>query len=799
MFTHYLRIAFRGFRGNKLHSLISTGCLAIGIATAMTILLYVLHEHSYDRWQRDANRIFAVSTTIKAGNSVWTIDRVSYAAAPMIRQADARVESYVRAFSPSQNPVLRSAGTPDFLFGVDKPFLFADSNFFRFFSYRLLEGDPDLVLVRPNTVVLTRSVARKYFGDSDPVGKTLLYNGEQPLEVTGVCADPPSNTTLDFDCIASGISLKSMGEMKPMLPSMQSQLMQGGAFQTWIKLRSAASAGQVTATIDRLAAQSRDSKDGDPDQFYLTALPDIHLHNNFGDSSNTRYLTIFPLVAGLILLLALINYMSLATARAIVRAREVGVRKVLGAGRGRLAGQFYVESAVMALLSFAGGLLLFILFRPVFFNLIQLRIDAGFLLTTPMLASFGCLLLLVILASGSYPSLVLSAFRPVAVLYGKLSRRRSGERMRKGFLVFQFSISMALILCSLIIEKEMYFIRHADTGVDRENVVMIPFGTHLAHYHAYKHDVEALPGVELAATANHPMYKGHDAYFIDRGGETMMLPIMTVDENFLRLLGMKWKQKAADQGLLYDGGHVVINETAVGKLGLKNDPVGQTLKVDKDYIVAGVIQDFNFQSLQAPVSPLCLFMERDTAAAWGRAYGGCLFVKVRPHVNLPELLAKAKKIYAGYDRQTPFAYEFLDEAFDAQYKAEDRLAGLMGIFTAITIVIACLGLFALATFAAQQRLKEIGIRKVLGASVASIGVLLSRDFLRPVLFSVVIASPVAWWVMHGWLQNFASRTVISWWIFPAAGGGLLLIAQLTVLFRTIRAARVNPTINLRNE
>jgi putative ABC transport system permease protein len=432
-----------------------------------------------------------------------------------------------------------------------------------------------------------------------------------------------------------------------------------------------------------------------------------------------------------------------------------------------------------------------------------LPVDSSFLLAPRVLACFAGLLLVVILASGSYPALVLSAFNPVAVLYGRLSRR-GGESIRKGFIVFQFTISMSLVLCSVIIGKELYFIRHTDTGLDRDNVVMIPFGTSLHHYEAFKREVQALPGIRQAATAHYPMYKGYDAFSAQLAGSDKQtsLNIFSVDDDFIPLLGLQWKEKPALPAELTDGQHILLNETAVGHLGLSGDtdPVGQQVHLgNKNYKVAGILADFNYQSLQDKIGPLCLFVGKDTASAWGSEVSGCLFGKIQAHANVPTVLDAIRRIYVRYDQRTAFEYQFMDDAFNSQFKAEDRLAGLFSAFTGITIFIACLGLFALATFSAQQRVKEIGIRKVLGASVTSISVLLSRDFLRPILLSVLIASPLSWWVMHSWLQNFAYRTPISWWVFPATGGGLLLIAQLTVLFRTAKAARANPAINLRSE
>lgn len=798
MIINYLRSAWRGIRRNPLYSFISIGCLSIGIAVCMTILLYVLHEHSYERWQANSHRIFAVTGTFKWGEATFNSERLSYATAPLAAKACPQVEGWLRGY-PAYGPV--NVGDPaksGLSFTEKGNFLYADSNFYRFFSFRLLRGQASTVLARPATLVITERAAKKYFGSADPVGRTLLVNGLYRFEVTGVQADPPSNTDLQYDFVAS---LSSLAAMTEMAGSLASQQIQGGSFKTWLLLKDAGAARQVEQTLARLSivkGQPDDAKDA----YILTALADGHLGLNFGDFSNLIYLRIFPLVAGLILLLALVNYMSLATARATARAREVGVRKVLGAGRSRLAGQFYTESAVFAVLSFVAGGLLFLLGRPFFFRLLHLTIDGSFLLSPAVLASAAGLLGLVVLLAGSYPSLVLSAFKPVAVLYGKLSRRRGGERVRKGFIVFQFTVSLSLVICSLIIEKELYFIRHTDTGMDRDNVVMIPFSKHFGHYIAFKREVESLPGIRGVSTSQYGLYKGLNAWSVKPpdGGKEQMLMAMSVDDNFVSMLGLRWVQRPGQPSELLDGKHILLNETAVAALNISGDPIGQRLKLGKDEMtVAGVLKDFNYDELKTKIGPLCVSVSGDTASGWGREVSGCMLAKIQAHANVPTVVESIRKLYSRYDRQTAFEYGFADDAFDAQYKAEDRLAGLFGVFTGITIVIACLGLFALATFSAQQRVKEIGIRKVLGASVGSIGALLSRDFLRPVVLAVVIACPLSWWLMNKWLEDFAYRTDLSWWVFAASGLGLLLLALGTVLSRSLRAGRVNPVENLRME
>jgi len=797
MILNYLRIALRNIRRNKLYSVINIFCLAIGIAVCLTISLYVLHEHSYDRWHTNAKRLFAVSGTFKMGNSEFHANHFSYAMGPLVQKADPRVADYMRVYSPYEKVNLQNPGKPAARFSEEHNFLFADSQFFRLFTFRLVRGDLSQVLQRPLTVVLSQRAARKYFGDSDPVGKIIRYNGQYDLEVTGISANPPSNSSLTYDFVASLSSIASMKDLDWMLRSHE---VAGGACLTWLLLKDGTTAAKVASTLGELSRMLGHREGGDV--YTLTALPEVHLHSNFGDFSNTRYLNIFPLVAGLILLLALVNYMSLATARATTRAKEVGVRKVMGAGRRRIAGQFYTESALYALLSFATGVALFLWGRSWFLNLLQLQIDDAFLLNPSVLLFFTGLLVLVILAAGSYPSLVLSGFNPVAVLYGRLSRRRGGARVRKGFSIFQFTISMSLIICSIIIGKQLYHLRHTNTGVNRENVVMIPFSNTLSHYATFKHEIAAIPGVREAATAQFPMYKGYNFWSASLRGadKTIMLSTISVDNDFISLMGLQWKEKPVSFTDMYDDKHIVINEAATGKLDLPANPVGRQIHMgDTDFTIAGVLKDFNYQSLQHGIAPLCLFMSKDTAAGWGSSSSGCLFARISARVNTPSMLEAIKKVYNKFDQQTAFEYQFMDEAFDSMYKAEDRLAALFDIFTGITIVIACLGLFALATFTAEQRIREIGIRKVLGASAASIGRLLSVDFLRPVLVAVLIASPLSWWVMHKWLDDFAYKTPFNWWIFPVAAGLLLVIALVTILYQSFRAAGANPVDNLRTE
>lgn len=809
MLKNYLLIAVRNIRRNKLYSVINVGCLALGIAVTMTISHYVLHEHSYDGWHANAGRIYSVSASQSFGGSIFAGFRLSYVTGPLARQTDASVEAMVRTRPAFEGLDLQNPALPEAHFRENRRFLYADSNFFRFFSFRLLRGRAATVLERPFTVVLSEAAAKKYFGGTDPVGKTLLLDQKYRLEVTGVAADQPSNSSIVFDFVAS---LSTMAGIEKYQLYLQDQQVHAGTFETWLLIKDVTDVPKVERDLSRLslraegkALEMSEKSSGlqDRHQYTLIALPDTHLKGSGRFGVNLQYLNIFTLVAGLVLLLAMVNYMSLATARAAVRAKEVGVRKVMGARRSRIAAQFYTESTLYALLSFVAGALLFLWFRPYFCRLVHLPIDGHFLMSPWVLVSFAGLLVLVIFVSGSYPALVLSAFRPVAVLYGSMSRQRGGERIRKGFIVLQFTISMALMICSAVIGKQLYYIRHADTGMDRENVVMLPFGATMEHYGAYKQAVSALPTVRQVATAHFKLYTDPTmVQLVNLPGKAapVIMNLMIVDSTFISLMGLQWKEKPEAGTAWFDKKHPVLNETAVHAFGLDGKATGRQIKVENlDVTVAGVLKDFNFLSLHSKIAPFSLTVSRDVDEEWGPRIGGCLYVKMRAHANAPTVMDAIKKIYARFDARTPFEFQFLDEAFDSNYKMEDRLAGLFGVFTLITIFIACLGLFALATFSAQQRVKEIGIRKVLGASVGSIGALLSLDFLRPVLLAVLIGSPLSWWIMNKWLEDFVYRTPISWWIFAGAGLGLLGIALGTVLFRSLRTARMNPAGALRSE
>jgi putative ABC transport system permease protein len=795
MLRNYFKVALRNLTKNKLYSFLNIGGLAVGISVCMLIMVYVAYDWSFDRFHKNAGRIFYPGAEMKILDDGGFYDRMSYKSGPLLKNADPGIESFLRVDPIERSKVIENVASPEKKFTEGKVML-ADSNFFTFFSFALLKGDPKKSLSKPFTMVITQEAAQKYFGAVDPIGRTLQYDGKYLFEITGVAANPPSNSTIDFDFVCSSASAKSMQEADD---DSTNATIGFGRFHTYLLLHDAGHTGALTRLMASMTENSH-AKFA-PMDYSLRAL--VHLHNDSDTATNVKYRKIFPVVAALILLLALINYMSLATARSAIRAKEIGVRKVLGADRGNIVKQFYIESGMYGLISFLLALLLFGALRPAFYRLLRVQIDETFLRSPYVALIFGALLVLTVAVSGSYPSLVLSSFKPVKVLYGRLGKQKVSEFIRRLFTVFQFTISVVLIVCSIVINRQIYFFRHMDTGMNREQVLMIPYQKEMSTHHlAFKQAVANVPGVTDAAIAVAPVFGGLDMTSASprREKNNQIMYVMYVDESFIPMLGLRWEIPPADPRLPEHKGQIIMNEEAVKKMRLGPGPIGQDITLGRDSMrVCGVVKDFNYRSLHEKIAPLCMSVINESDSGWVGDFGGCLYVKVGAHTNIPTLLTAIRSVYQGLDKTTPFQYQFLDDAFDGQYKAEDRLSSIFNVFTGLTIFIACLGLFGLASFSAAQRTREIGIRKVMGATVTDIVSILSADFVRLVLLSILIASPIAWYFMRGWLQDFAYRIPISWWIYVFAGACSVGIALLTVSYQAFRAATVNPVESLRAE
>ncbi|MFD0792744.1 ABC transporter permease [Mucilaginibacter litoreus] len=797
MFNNYFKIAWRNLVRQRLYSLINISGLAIGLAVCMLIMLYVAHENSYDHFHKNADRIFRPYAQTTVNGTIMNMDRMSYASGPIIKQSQPAVEDYMRTLHYSMPSVVINPSKPEQKFSENK-LLFADAGFFNFFSFKLLSGKASRVLSAPFSVVISQAIAKKYFGDENPIGKplTIRTDSAYTYQVTGIAENCPSNSSIEYNIVASNSGLLKTKISERFIGQ---QNVGGGAFDTYLLLKHRAD----TAALKRGLLSFNAGKENDPNiKYLLFPFLDQHFKRAF-DNSNFKYLSIFPLVALLILLLALFNYMSLSTARATLRAKEVGVRKVSGASRKGIAIQFYVESAVFSTISFVIGCLLCFLFKPVLFNILQLQIDTAFLFSPVIIFPLFGLLVLTILIAGSYPSLVLSGFKPAVTLKGKMSKQTGGVIIRKIFTTLQFSISVGLIICGIVIDRQLYFFRHTQTGVDRDNIIMIPVSNTLKGYSAFKQEVLAMPGISKVATSRNGMFGSFAMIGISGNpeDESVMLHGLTVDTNFISMLGLKWKIPPIPNSRLDAGQKLIINQLAAERLHLPVNPIGSFIRSGPDNMeIAGVIKNFNYGSLEDEIQPLGIFIKSDTSKSWEQSAGGrYLLAKIKPKTNLPTLISSIRNTFKKYDNDTPFEYTFMDDAFNAQYKAEDKLAAIFSIFTIITVFIAAMGLFGLAAFTIEQRTKEIGIRKVLGASTSSINGLLSKDFLKLVLLSVILSSPIAWWAMHKWLQSFANRITIQWWMFASAGLLAIIVAVMTISYHAVKAAITNPAQSLRSE
>ncbi|MFT4032447.1 MAG: ABC transporter permease [Siphonobacter sp.] len=795
MLRNYLQIAIRNLRRNPLYSLLNIGGLATGLAVSTLILLYVVHEYSFDNFQTNGDRIFQVLGRLKFGEQTVNIDHMSAQLGPRTMQAGSGLVEGVVRMRASARVVVK---TPENFHSFEDHLSFADPSFFQVFTFPLSKGNPLTALQRPNTIVLSPALALKYFGTSDPIGKTLVYGNKLPLEVTGVFEELPSNTILQFDGLISFDTQNNLARTDEDLKSLLEDT-QVSAFATYFLLRSSENQAKVSRLIAKLSQQDSRSKDITKDEYLLEKLTELHLHGTLQDHSQ-QFHRLFLGVALAILALALINYMNLTTARATQRAKEVGVRKVLGGLRSNLTAQFYAESVLITVIAFGISLLLVEILRPVFFQLLDLRISDSFLRSPIFLFSLLGLLVVTTLLAGSYPALLLSRFAPVEVLKGRFSNQGGGIRIRQSLTIFQFSVSVGLIICSLVIKHQLEFLRTKNIGLDKAGIVVLELPTSMSnHYLAFKQELRQQTGIQSVSAASWPLFKGGTNAFYTQSPITkkdIFLPISSVDDSFFTTMDVPWKIKPSKPNY---NRSLIINEAALKEIGFTESPIGQKLQLGKDPSeIVGVIKDFNLYTSKLQVGGLGLTIVADTTRAL-MAYGGCLYLKLAPGSDVSKQLASIESIFKKYETEYPFEYYFLDEAYDALYKAEAKLGTMLSIFTGVAILIACLGLFGLATFAVETRRKEIGIRKVLGASLSSITFLLSKEFLKLVLIANGIAFPIAWYFMQEWLKDYSSRIEIGWISFALAGFMAVVIAFITVSSQAIRAANADPVKSLKNE
>jgi putative ABC transport system permease protein len=676
----------------------------------------------------------------------------------------------------------------------------------------MIGGDPATALKEPHSVVLDERTALKYFNSTDVVGKTMTFNDTALYKVTGVIKNIPAKSHFNFNFLLS----------MPTLDESKNNAWLSANFQTYLLLKPGADyksleakfpsfmtkmmGPQLESTVHMTMAQFERS--GSYVRINLTPLRNIHLHSNrvaeIGANGNIQYVYIFSAVAIFILLIACVNFMNLSTARSANRAKEVGVRKVLGSQRKDLIGQFLFESVVITFIAAAIALFAAYALLPAFNQLSGKQLVVTSHIVAWLVPSLAIAVLVIGCLAGSYPALVLSAFQPIEVLKGKLSSGFKSGFLRSFLVVFQFAISIILIIGTLVIYNQLRYIQNRDIGYDREHVLMVNNTTSLGNGGAVlKREVSKLAGVEIVSTSDAVPtwnYGNSTTAFKSQAMDTknaLHTQIWGIDENYLSALGMKLVDgRNFTPAMATDSTGLIINETAARELGFKNPlnqmlyvPQDQMAKVLKPYHIIGVIKDFNFRSLRENVTALVFAFNPSNSA----------FIVRFKTADASLLISQIKAKWHEVAPNREFSTSFMDRDFEALYQAEQQTGKVSVAFTSLAIIIACLGLFGLAAYAAEQRIKEIGIRKVLGAQVSNIVVMLSKDFIVLVLIAIVVATPFAWWLMHNWLQAFAYRQEIQWWVIAVAGFAAVAIAFITVSFQAIKAALVNPVRSLRSE
>ncbi|MFN3851154.1 MAG: ABC transporter permease [Spirosomataceae bacterium] len=807
MIRNYLKIAWRNIQRNKVYSAINIGGLAIGMATCLLITLYVLDEVSYDRYHQKADRIYRIDFDVKFGGQNKSFATVSDAMGSTLKNDYPFIETFTR-FRPID--ILVKKGNQSIRESMS---MFVDNSVFEVFDIPLIEGDSKTALKEPFTIVLDEQTAQKYFGKAKALGMAMTI-GEKVYKVTGVMRNIPENSHLTGRNMF--LSMESSADSR-------ANNWLNNNFFTYLVLKEGTRPEQLQSQFDKvilkymmpqfksvLGINSMDEfkKAGNRVALGLTPLADIHLHSNkffeLSPNSSIQYVYIFSAIALFILLIACVNFMNLSTARSVNRAKEVGVRKVMGSARAMLMNQFLSESILMSLIAFILGLGIATLILPFFNDLSAKNLNLSFIqkpLLLPILLGFT---IFVGLLAGIYPALFLSSFQPISVLKGKLSNTKKGGYLRSGLVVFQFFASVFLIISTIVIYRQLDFIQKQNIGFNREQVIVIN-DTNLLNkdLESFKNELLQIPDVKsatISAFLPTPSYRNNTLFWTEGqlGAENgISMQFWEVGYDYTKTLNMQFVAgRDFDKAMSTDSSAIIINETTAKQTGYKN-PIGKKLYAYgsnlKDlipYTIIGVVKNFNYASLRENVASLSMGLAK-------RPYG---MISVRVQSNdFKESIAKIEERWKARASGTPLNYQFLDEAFDSMYRTEQRIGKVFISFAVLAILIACLGLFGLATFTAEQRTKEIGVRKVLGASIWSIVQLLSKDFLKLVCLAFVIASPLAYYAMSTWLKDFAFKTNISPWIFVIAGIITFLIALLTVSYQSIKAALMNPVKSLKTE
>jgi putative ABC transport system permease protein len=794
MLKNYFLLAIKNFRKQKLFSLINILGLTVGITCCLLIFLFIMNEFSYDDFHKNGKDIYRV---MRIGNVNGEKRDIPYLSPPYsIALLNDYPNDIKKALRVDIDNDLISYHNISF---NEKKILLTDSNFFTFFSFHLLRGNPATVLNDPLSIVMTASAAKKYFGNEDPIGKIVDFNKDLHLKVTGIAEDVPVNSHLDFDMVVPISNWKTAPWMN--------QWPNNSLF-VYVQLNPSTNPEHLKklfpAFMDKYMGKYY-KENGFKMDLGINPLKGIYFE---GESpfdnvkhGSKKMVYIFMSIAVLILVIACINFMNLATARATDRSKEVGLRKVLGALRKQLAWQFIFESLMFATVAAFLAIILLQLLMPAYTNFLGYKLPSYS--NNPWIYVFIAAIVLVVgVLAGSYPALLLSSFSPIESLKGKLKVGKNGAFFRKALVVFQFGISVLLIISVTIVMNQMHYVRNTDLGFNKEQsmIVRLDNGNIWDKKILFKNELEADPAISNVSLMSGEPGGFHDTYGFEaesKPGEKLMLNTEFADFEYVKTLGLKIiAGRDFSASFPTDSiSSVIINRSAAAKLGYTPEKaIGKWIKnITSDSLprtIVGVVEDYHYASLKELIGPIVISTKKDDRRL--------ALIKLKTS-NVQQTIERIKKKYESNASDYPFEYSFLDERFDGLYKSEIKQESLLSIFSVIAIGIACLGLFGLASYTAIKRTKEIGVRKVLGSSVGNIVMLLSKDLLKPVLLGTIIAIPVGYFIMQKWLQGFVYRINVSWWLFMIAALIAILIALITVSAQAVKAAMANPVKSLRTE
>ena len=784
MIRNYLKIAWRNLLKDKSFSFINITGLSIGMAAAILIMLWIAYERGYDQFHANKDRIYEAWNRVNRDGEINAWNVTPRILAPTVKKDYPEVEHTVRVdwtqslLMQVGDKKMKADGSP------------VDSNFFSVFSFPLIKGDPATALIEPTAIVLTEKLAKRLFGDEDPMGKTVRMDNEYQMKVTGVVQDLPKNTRFDFEYLLPWSFVRQRGG--------DDQFWGNNSTTTYVMLKPNTDKAALDNKL-KLLRKKYDQEDPEG-EFFLYPMERWRLYSRFENGKESggmiEFVRLFGIIGLFILLIACINFMNLSTARSEKRAREVGIRKVAGAGRSSLVAQFLGESVLVAV--FAGLLALAIveLSLPAFSTLTERKLSIDYR-SGQFWAYFAGFVVLTGLLAGSYPAFFLSSFKPIRVLKGKLLSVGGAVTPRKVLVVLQFTIAIVLTIGTIIIRQQIQHAQERQPGYNKDNLVFhFLTGDLEKNYSLVRNELLATGAAKSVTKTSAPMTEGwSNSWGIEWAGKAendkRVIDRFCADDKFVATTGLQITMgRDLDlQNYPTDSNAVLLNESAARMMGFK-DPIGQIIKDNgQDWHVVGVFKDFILQSPYRKTVPMVV----EGAKGWFNV----IHIRLNGARGMAENMKQLEATFQKYNTAYPVELRFVDEQYGKKFASEQRTGKLVSLFTILTILISCLGLFGLATYMAEARIREIGIRKVLGASVGTITTLLSRDFLKLVLIALLIAIPIAWWAMHSWLEKFEYRVTIQWWYFVLAGLIAVVIALVTVSYQAIRAAVSNPVKSLR--